>query len=197
LEGENISVDFDNLIPLYSHRSVQLKYILKEMNKNSNNFYAEQILKTIGLEENDFGSIENGVNACIKYFNQMGINMDNLVMADGSGLSRLNLVTPRQIVNLLTFMYKHEEFDKFYDSLPIAGVDGTLLDRMKKTVAENNVRAKPGYSDNVSSLSGYLKTISGEPLVFSMIVNNFLTPPIFANYIQDSVCQRLINFSRN
>jgi D-alanyl-D-alanine carboxypeptidase/D-alanyl-D-alanine-endopeptidase (penicillin-binding protein 4) len=94
-------------------------------------------------------------------------------------------------------MYKHEEFDKFYDSLPIAGVDGTLLDRMKKTVAENNVRAKPGYSDNVSSLSGYLKTISGEPLVFSMIVNNFLTPPIFANYIQDSVCQRLINFSRN
>lgn len=197
LQGENINVDFDNLIPLYSHRSVQLKYILKEMNKNSNNFYAEQILKTIGLEENDFGSIENGVNACIKYFNQMGINMDNLVMADGSGLSRLNLVTPRQIVNLLTFMYKHEEFDKFYDSLPIAGVDGTLLDRMKKTVAENNVRAKPGYSDNVSSLSGYLKTISGEPLVFSMIVNNFLTPPIFANYIQDSVCQRLINFSRN
>lgn len=197
LEGENINLDFNNLIPLYSHRSVALKYIIKEMNKNSNNLYAEQILKTIGLEEIDFGSVENGVTACIKYFNQMGINMDNLVMADGSGLSRLNLVSPRQIINLLTFMYKHEEFDKFYDSLPIAGVDGTLLDRMKKTIAENNVRAKPGYSDNVSSLSGYLKTISGEPIVFSMIVNNFLIPPIFANYIQDSVCQRLINFSRN
>ncbi len=197
INEDKIKIEYDNLIPLFSHFSVQMKYIIREMNKNSNNFYAEQTLKTIGLEENDFGSIENGVDACIKYFNQMGINMDNLVLADGSGLSRLNLVTPRQIVNLLTYMYKNENFDSFYDSLPIAGVDGTLIDRMQKTIAENNVRAKPGYIDNVSALSGYLKTINGEPLAFSIIVNNFLTPPILANYIQDSVCQRLINFSRN
>ncbi|MCX7876282.1 MAG: D-alanyl-D-alanine carboxypeptidase/D-alanyl-D-alanine-endopeptidase [Melioribacteraceae bacterium] len=197
ISEDKINIDHNNLIPLLSHYSVQMKYILKEMNKNSNNFYAEQILKTIGLEENDYGTIQNGVDACVKYFNQMGINMENLVLADGSGLSRLNLVTPRQIVNLLTFMYKHEEFEKFYDSLPIAGVDGTLIDRMQRTIAENNVRAKPGYIDNVSALSGYLKTISGETLAFSMIANNFLAPPVLANYIQDSVCQRLINFNRN
>lgn len=194
ISDEKINVSYDNLIPIYSHYSVQLKYIIKEMNKNSNNFYAEQILKTIGLEQNDFGTIENGVNACIKYFNQMGINMEQIVLADGSGLSRLNLVTPRQIVNLLSFMYKNEDF---YESLPIAGVDGTLIDRMKKTIAEGNVKAKPGFSENVSALSGYLKTVSGEPLVFSMIVNNFLVTPVLANYIQDNVCQRLINFSRN
>jgi serine-type D-Ala-D-Ala carboxypeptidase/endopeptidase (penicillin-binding protein 4) len=197
LKDSQKSISDDNLIPLYTHNSVQLRLIIKEMNKNSNNIYAEQILKTIGLEENNFGSIKNGVDACKDLFNTMGINLDNMVMADGSGLSKLNLVTPRQIVNLLSFMYKNEVFNDFYESFPIAGVDGTLIDRMKRTIAQNNVHAKPGYNDNVSALSGYLRTVSGEPLVFSIIVNNFLTSPALANYIQDSVCHRLINFSRN
>ena len=86
---------------------------------------------------------------------------------------------------------------KFYESLPIAGVDGTLIDRMKRTSAENNVRAKAGYNNNVSALSGYLKTVSGEQLVFSMLVNNYLVPPALANYILDNVCHRLVNFIRN
>ena len=94
-------------------------------------------------------------------------------------------------------MYKSDEFSKFYESLPICGIDGTLINRMKKTAAENNVRAKAGYNNNVSSLSGYLKTISGEQLVFSIIVNNYLTSPALANYIQDNVCNRLVNFIRN
>jgi len=120
-----------------------------------------------------------------------------MVMVDGSGLSRLNLVTPRQVVNLLSFMYKSDEYQRFYESLPIGGIDGTLADRMKKTSAENNVRAKAGYNDYVSSLSGYLKTISGEQIVFSIIVNNFLAPASLANYIEDNVCNRLVNFVRN
>jgi len=197
LDDAEKSIDQNNLIPIFKHTSVPLRLILREMNKNSNNFYAEQILKTIGLEENDFGTVDNGVRACKNLFNDMGINSESMIMADGSGLSRLNLVTPRQIVNLLTYMYKHEEFEKYYESLPIAGVDGTMIDRMKRTVAENNVHAKPGFNEFVSSLSGYLKTTSGEPMVFSIIVNNYLTPPALANYIQDNVCQRLINFNRN
>ncbi len=197
IESANKNISSDDLTLIYTHKSNSLGLIIKELNKNSNNFYAEQILKSIGLEEYNFGSVENGVKACKELYSSMGINPDNLVMADGSGLSRLNLVTPRQIVNLLSYMYKREEYTKFYESLPIAGVDGTLIDRMKKTVAENNVRAKAGYNTNVSSLSGYLKTISGEPLVFSIMVNNFLAPPALANYIQDNVCNRLINFNRN
>jgi D-alanyl-D-alanine carboxypeptidase len=94
-------------------------------------------------------------------------------------------------------MYKSDEFSKFYESLPIGGIDGTLINRMKKTAAENNVRAKAGYNNNVSSLSGYLKTLSGEQLVFSIIVNNYLTSSALANYIQDNVCNRLVNFIRN
>ncbi len=187
----------NDLTPLYTHRSVPLKIIIKELNKNSNNFYAEQLLKTIGLEIYNYGTVENGVKACKEIFNTMGINPENMVMADGSGLSRLDLVTPRQIINLLSFMYKSDEFSKFYESLPIGGIDGTLIDRMKKTAAENNVHAKAGYNNNVSALSGYLKTISGEPLVFSIIVNNYLAPFTLANYIQDNVCNRLVNFIRN
>jgi D-alanyl-D-alanine carboxypeptidase/D-alanyl-D-alanine-endopeptidase (penicillin-binding protein 4) len=127
----------------------------------------------------------------------MGINPESMIMADGSGLSRLNLVTPRQVVNLLCYMYKSDEFAKFYESLPIAGVDGTLIDRMKKTSAENNVRAKAGYNNYVSSLSGYLKTVSGEMLAFSILVNNYLVPQTLTNYFLDNVCNRLVNFSRN
>ncbi len=187
----------ENLVPLIKHRSVPLYEIIKETNKNSNNFYAEQLLKTLGLEIFNYGTAENGVKACRELFNNMGINPDNMVMADGSGLSRLNLVTPRQIVNLLSYMYKTNEFDKFYSSLPIAGVDGTLVNRMRKTNAENNVRAKGGYNIGASSLSGYLRTVSGEPIVFSMIVNNYLVPTTLAIYVQDNVCLRLVNFTRN
>lgn len=197
LDSADKTINPDNMTPLYTHRSVPLRMIIKELNKNSNNFYAEQLLKTIGLEVYGYGTVENGVKACKDFFNTMGINPDNIVMADGSGLSRLNLVTPRQIVNLLSYMHKSEEFSKFYESLPIAGVDGTLIDRMKKTSAENNVRAKAGYNNNVSSLSGYLRTVSGEQLVFSIIVNNFLALPALTNYIEDNVCHRLVNFNRN
>lgn len=187
----------EDLTPVLVHRSVPMNQILLELNKNSNNFYAEQILKTIGSEILNYGTSENGIQACRDLLDQMGINPDNLVIADGSGLSRLNLATPRQMVNLLSYLYKTDDFDTFYNSLPIAGVDGTLAARMKKTAAEKNVRAKAGYNTGASALSGYLKTVSGEPVAFSIIVNNYLVPTSLAYYIQDNVCQRLINFSRN
>ena len=197
VDGSVRTINADDLTPVFTHRSFPLKTIVRELNKNSNNFYAEQLLKTVGLEINNYGTTENGVKACKELFNSMGINLDNMEMADGSGLSRLDLVSPRQIVNLLTYMYKSEAFPDFYDSLPIAGVDGTLIDRMRKSAAENNVHAKAGYNNNVSSLSGYLKTTSGEQLVFSIIINNFLSPSALATYIEDNVCNRLANFGRN
>lgn len=187
----------ENLSRLITHQSVPIKMIVRELNKNSNNFYAEQILKTIGYEFYEYGTTENGVKACRELFNMMGVNPDNMIMVDGSGLSRLNLITPRQIVNLLSYMYKTDEYNFFYDSMPIGGVDGTLADRMKKTFAQNNVRAKAGYNNNVSALSGYIKTINGEVLAFSILVNNFLAPSALANYVQDNVCNRLATFVRN
>ena len=126
----------------------------------------------------------------------MGIDPDNMIMVDGSGLSRLNLVTPMQIVSLLNYMFKSKYFVPFYNSLPIAGVDGTIGTRMKGTRAENNVRAKTGYLENVRSMSGYVYTGDKEPVAYSIIVNNFNVPIKLAENIQDTVCLRLANFKR-
>ena len=192
-----LKVPEEDMVLLYSHKSASLKDILRETNKNSNNFVAEQLIKTIGYKSYNLGSVENGLRACRDLFNDMGVNLDNMLMVDGSGLSRLNLLTPRHIINLLSYMHKTEAFDLFYNSLPIAGVDGSLSARMRRTGAENNVHGKPGYNNSVSALSGYVKTHDGEPVAFCMIVNNYLVPSALATYIQDLVCIRLANFSRN
>ncbi len=195
-DREAHEIDYSETKKLFEHKSVPLKEIIKEINKNSNNFYAEQLLRTIGYEINSFGTIENGVKAYRKLFEKMGINLDNMLISDGSGLSRLNLVTPKQIVNLLYYMYHNSMYKSFYNSLPIAGRDGTLQNRLKNTIAENNVRAKPGLLNGVSAISGYLTTNEGEPIVFSIVVNNFLVPSSLAQYLQDLAIIRLINFSR-
>ncbi|MBN2570793.1 MAG: D-alanyl-D-alanine carboxypeptidase/D-alanyl-D-alanine-endopeptidase [Ignavibacteriales bacterium] len=196
IDFEDKIFNYEEMIFLFTHKSNSLKEIVSETNKNSNNFYAEQLIRTLGWELYNFGSLDNGIKACEEVFEIMAINPENLYFADGSGLSRLNLVTPRQIVNLLSFMYKSDEFKSFYESLPIAGFDGGLAYRMKDTRAEKNVRAKPGYLIGVVALSGYINTANGEPLVFSIIINNYLLPAVFANYIQDAVCISLANLYR-
>lgn len=189
-------IDYNELSKLFTHYSPNLKEVVKISNKNSQNLFAEQLLKTIGLEIENFGSIENGITACNSVFQEMGINPENMIVVDGSGLSRLNLVTPKQIVSVLNYMYQHKYYLPFYNSLPIAGVDGTLANRMKGSKAENNVRAKTGFIDYARSLSGYVNTGDNEPVAFSMIVNNFTVPLKLAENIQDLVCNRLANLRR-
>jgi D-alanyl-D-alanine carboxypeptidase/D-alanyl-D-alanine-endopeptidase (penicillin-binding protein 4) len=191
------AINYDDLELLFVSQSENLSEIVKVINKGSQNFFAEQLLKTIGLEKIGFGSVTNGVNAVKEVFADIGLNPENIVMVDGSGLSHINMVTPRQIVELLKYMYSNKRvYSDFYNSLPIAGVDGTLGKRMKGTTAENVVRAKTGYISHVRSLSGYAVTGDGEPIAFSMIANNFNVPVKLAENIQDLVCLRLTNFRR-
>jgi serine-type D-Ala-D-Ala carboxypeptidase/endopeptidase (penicillin-binding protein 4) len=189
-------LDYNKMKKLFTQNSPPLDEVIKIINKNSQNFYAEQLLKTIGLETYGLGSSSNGIKAEEKIFKEMGINTDGMNIVDGSGLSRLDLVTPRQIVALLTYMYKSKYFIPFYNSLPIAGVDGSLGDRMQNTRAQGRVRAKPGYLEGVRSLSGYALTGDNEPVVFTIIVNNFNVPVKLAENIQDLVCLRIANFKR-
>ncbi len=195
---DDLSSPIENyeLARLFTYYSPNLREIVKVINKNSQNFFAEQVLKTIGLEKENLGSIENGITVCNSVFQEMGINPENMIMVDGSGLSRLNLVTPKQIVSLLNFMYQNKYYLPFYNSLPIAGIDGSLANRMKNTKAENNVRAKTGYIGSARSLSGYVNTADNEPIAFSIIVNNFTVPLKLAENIQDLVCVRLANLKR-
>lgn len=190
------SLDYSQMKLLFKHYSPPLYSLIRIINKDSQNLFAEQLLKVMGYEKERFGSARNGLRVVSKYLETIGNNTDNFNMVDGSGLSRLNLVSPKQIVNLLSFMQRSESFDYFYSSLPVAGVDGTLANRLQKTKAEGNVRGKTGYLDGVRSLSGYLFTGDKELVAFSMIVNNFTAPMKLAENLQDLVCIRLSNFRR-
>jgi serine-type D-Ala-D-Ala carboxypeptidase/endopeptidase (penicillin-binding protein 4) len=125
------------------------------------------------------------------------VDTAKIAIADGSGLSRMDLISAGQITKLLEAMHSQPKlFSPFYESLPVMGVDGTLESRLKSTAAEGNVRAKTGFLTGVRSISGYLTTRDGELIAFSIIGNNFTTPVREASNLQDLVLLRLVNFSR-
>jgi D-alanyl-D-alanine carboxypeptidase/D-alanyl-D-alanine-endopeptidase (penicillin-binding protein 4) len=107
------------------------------------------------------------------FLKTVGIRPESLVLSDGSGLSRNDMITADASVQLLTFMSRHRYADVFREALPIAGVDGTLRTRLRNTPAENNLRAKTGSLSSAASLAGYVTTAAGEKLVFSIMVNNY------------------------
>lgn len=177
-------------------KSQPLSVLLQKMNKPSDNLVAECLFKAASAYPNKEGSWEASREAEMAYLQSLGISKEQVSLSDGSGLSRQNLVTPRNLVKILTALYRSPDYRVFYDSLPIAGVDGTLANRMKKTSAENNCRAKTGSLSNVRCLSGYVTTQDGEPLVFSLLMNHYNHPKITAREIQDRIVVLLANFRR-
>ena len=114
-----------------------------------------------------------GIDAVRSFLRTVGMRPESLVLDDGSGLSRSDMITADSTVQLLQFMDKHRYAAVFRDALPIAGVDGTLRNRMRGTPAENNVRAKTGSLNSANSLAGYVTTAGGEKLAFAIMVNNY------------------------
>jgi len=186
--------DQANLI--FKYFSPPLWEIVETINKVSQNLYAELLLRTLGAQFRDVGNAQQGIDVVKEFLQDIGIDTRQFLMYDGSGLSRLNMITPMQVVKLLRYMRQHEHGDYFYQSLPIAGGDGSLKNRMQQTTAARNVRAKPGYVGHVRALSGYITTADNEELAFSIIANNYSVPTSMADLIQDLVCERLANFSR-
>ena len=114
-----------------------------------------------------------GLEVVKTFLRDAAVNPSSLVLSDGSGLSRGDMITADATVQLLTYMRRHRYANAFREALPIAGIDGTLRNRFRGTVAENNLRAKTGTLSTASSLSGYVTTAAGEELIFSIIVNNY------------------------
>lgn len=149
--------------------------------KPSQNLYTELILRTLGkvatvpdAEAAPRRSSESaGVDVVKAFLKEAGVDGGALVFSDGSGLSRDDMITAEATVQLLVYMSKHAHAAAFREALPIAGVDGTLRNRMRGTVAENNLRAKTGSLSSAASLSGYVTTAAGERMVFSILVNNY------------------------
>ncbi|HEX6189617.1 MAG TPA: D-alanyl-D-alanine carboxypeptidase/D-alanyl-D-alanine-endopeptidase [Pyrinomonadaceae bacterium] len=152
--------------------------------KPSQNLYTELILRTLGkmrksapppdeIRRASQTDEDAGLAVVRDFLKQAGVSESQLNLDDGSGLSRSDMIMADATVELLTFMTKHRYFAQFRDALPIAGVDGTLRNRMKGTPAERNLRAKTGTLSSVASLGGYVTTAAGERLVFSMMLNNY------------------------
>lgn len=173
---------------LLVHQSPPLSALVNVLNKKSHNLFAEQFLKTLGAEFGSEGSFESGAGVVNEWAQSIGILKQQFVNVDGSGLSRKNMIAPVATVTLLRFMFRQPEFNAFYRSLPIAGVDGTLKNRMRGTAAEGNVHAKTGYVRHVRSLSGYVHDASDNPWVFSIMVNNYAVPTRYINNLQDKIC---------
>ena len=141
-------------------------------NKRSQNLYAEQILKTMGLKQEGLGTFENGLKAVERFLSQcVGVDNDTYVQVDGSGLSYENLFTPETMARILWSSAQSAEGSILRESLPVAGLDGTLKNRLRDSPLRMRVRAKTGFLAGVSGLSGYLDGPDGEVYPFSILVN--------------------------
>lgn len=198
MDGDDLkdTLRYENAKQLASFTSVPYSVIIRTINKPSQNFYTEQVFRTMGKEKFGVGSMENGQAVAYPILASWGVDTVRLRYADGSGLSRLDLITPSDIVSILEGMHKENHFLPFYESLPIAGVDGSIKSRMKGTKAEGNVHAKTGFIGYVRALSGYVTSTDGEMFVFSMVANHYTVPTRLAEKIQNDVCVMLAEFKR-
>lgn len=176
---------------IYANYSPPLSEIIKIINKISHNLYAEALLNTIGSEMGGEGSRQQGSLSERVITEQMGLGTIDLY--DGCGLSRLNTVSPQQVVNLLKFMSNQPYWEDFYNSLAIGGIDGTLTGRLSGPKVSGRVYAKTGSIGGVSALSGYLTAKNGKMFAFSIMVNNIYRAKL-ARRIEDYICQMLVEY---
>jgi serine-type D-Ala-D-Ala carboxypeptidase/endopeptidase (penicillin-binding protein 4) len=159
-------------VVLAEHVSVPLGDALKLINKISQNLHTEMLLRTVARRGATWTTPDELMKIPADFYATAGIAPGDVIQTDASGLSRHDLVTPRAIVTLLSFAQKQPWFETYYASLPVAGVDGTLEDRMKNTPAAGRIHAKTGSVEHVRTLSGFAETPSGRRLIFSFLSNN-------------------------
>lgn len=184
------------VIRVATYTSPPLSEILKIINKRSQNFFAEQLFRTVAAVLDSNGTGDHALEMLKTFVTEIGLKPEKMAFNDGSGYARTNLVTAESLVGILKFIRGHKYWPVFYQSLPLAGKEKTLHYRMIGTAAEGNVRAKTGTIDNVKTISGFVKTADGEEWVFSILCNNFTVNPLEIERIQDSILVKLAEFRR-
>ncbi len=159
-------------VVLAEHVSVPLSDAVKLINKISQNLHTEMLLRTVARQGGPWATPDDLMKIPADFYATAGIAPGDVIQTDASGLSRHDLVTPQAIVTLLAFAQKQPWFEPYYASLPVAGIDGTLEDRMKNTPAAGRIHAKTGSVEHVRTLSGFAETRSGRRLIFSFLSNN-------------------------
>lgn len=168
--------------------SPPMKRMIKLMNKVSDNFFAELLAKDVAMQVNGRGTTSAGAALIAGFARRLG---SGARLVDGSGLSRGDRASPYRVVRLLSSMYRRDQetSDALLDSLPIAGSEGTLADRMRRGPAHRRCRAKTGTLADVSALSGFCEDLKGETWVFSFLMNRI--SPTWARRLQDHALQKI------
>jgi serine-type D-Ala-D-Ala carboxypeptidase/endopeptidase (penicillin-binding protein 4) len=190
-------IERDKLIELAAIESPPLSELVRVVNKFSHNLYAELLLRVLGKIKGPYQKESDiaGVEIIKEMLNSAGIDTSPLEITDGSGLSRRSLVSAAATAKLLSYVSRRPYNEVYLNSLPVAGSDGTLTRRMTGTSAAQNTRAKTGTLSNTSTLSGYIETAAGEPLVFSILVNHFTDNFSRALELQNKICALLAEFT--
>ncbi len=166
--------------------------VIVNLNKTSDNLSAEMTLRALGsLIKPEGISAKDGIIFVDSLISITGLNPEDYKIVDGSGVSHYNLISTELVLNILRYFYYNEPdlYRILKESFPVAGIDGTLEKRMRNGNAFNNVHAKTGTLSGVSSLSGYLKTINGSDIAFSIFVQNYLGSSKKARNLQDKICE--------
>ncbi len=179
-------------VELARRSSAPLLDSIRVIDKVSQNLHAEMLLREVGWVRRNIGSREAGLKELRVFLDEAGVDSADYSWHDGSGLSRLNLVTPRAVVKLLRYMYESPQRENWISLLPIAGEDGTLRKRMNGTAAASRIRAKTGTLSHVTALSGYAERSGGGTLAFSILVNNHPGESAGAREIVDKICSWMV-----
>ena len=171
--------------------SLPLADSLKVVLKVSQNLHAEMLLRTLGRERRGIGSVEAGLAEIAEFLKENDINEDDVLVRDGSGLSRQSLVTPSAMTALLRAMYDSPHRDLWLDLLPVAGTDGSLQNRLNGRTVAGRVRAKTGGLAGVAAIAGYAPNASGELLAFTIFINHHNLPPGPATGLLDRIVQEI------
>jgi D-alanyl-D-alanine carboxypeptidase/D-alanyl-D-alanine-endopeptidase (penicillin-binding protein 4) len=182
---------------LASTESPPVREFAMVLMKVSQNLYAETLLKAAGRAVGGLGTTAAGRQAATATLTAWGIPGEAYVIADGSGLSRYNYVSAAAISTILERMHRDPKHrDALLATLPIAGKEGTLSNRMRSSLAEGNAVAKTGSIANVRSLSGFVRTRDGEVMVFTILANHFVVPAATVNWIADLAVEVLAGYTR-
>ena len=171
---------------LASVDSPPMESLVRLMNKSSDNFFAELIVKDLAMRPGRRATTSAGVRVAARFARRLG---SRARLVDGSGLSRGNRASPFRVVRLLAAMTERDEFDAWFASLAVAGRDGTLKDRMRSGAARRRCRGKTGTLSDVSALSGYCTARSGDLYAFSILMNGVYTPG--ARVLQDRMAKAI------
>ncbi|MBI5834097.1 MAG: D-alanyl-D-alanine carboxypeptidase/D-alanyl-D-alanine-endopeptidase [Armatimonadetes bacterium] len=176
--------------------SPPLGTLIQRLMKRSDNLYAEMLNRELGFRTSGIGSAAAGGAVVREFLTRQGIATEQVRVPDGSGLARTAQVTPRVLAGVLRAMAVHRSRQPWWDALPIAGVDGTMANRLKGTAAENNARLKTGTLTGRTSLSGYVTDRSGDLLIAATVFNGFTCSTAETRELHDRIMAALAGWQR-